>query len=320
MNEKITRQQLLAGSVACPLCASRDVSDFMRAPDRFHMRLESYYLMHCESCSCIWVNKPPLPTEMSQHYDKDYHRAITAAGEDDAGIRWKAQREHIAQYKSGGSLLDIGCSSGGFLSTMRDPSWKLYGIEMDFCTAERARKNTGAEIFIGDAMDAPFAAESFDVVTTFDVLEHVYRPLQFVTNINAWLKPGGIYYAILPNIDCWEARMLGSYWYGLELPRHLFHFSPRSLAKLMELSNFVKGDIRTTPTSYLEHSIHYVCCGIMQKLGGSPTPLANVQRRGFAFKAIRKVLRFSVEIPFAKVASAAGAGASMEAVFAKPLR
>jgi SAM-dependent methyltransferase len=320
LSEKAASEELLAGARICPLCGSRKVLDFMLAPDRFHMRTELYDLMRCSHCSCVWVANPPSPEEMSRHYDEDYHRAIAAAGEGSAAIRWKGQREAISKHKSGGSILDIGCSSGGFLSTMQGPSWKLHGIEMESSTAERARKNTGAEVFTGDALDAPFAPESFDVVTTFDVLEHVYQPRQFVTKINEWLKPGGIYYTMLPNIDSWEARMLGSYWYGLELPRHLFHFSPRSLSMLMKSSNFLDIGIFTARTSYLEYSAGYVCDGMMRKLGGAPIPLAKVQRRGFAFKAIRKALRLAAVIPFGKAASAAGAGASMEAIFAKPLR
>lgn len=320
VSEKAASQELLAGSGACPLCGSRKVSDFMRAPDRFHMRTELHALMRCSHCSCVWLANPPSPEEMPRHYDADYHRAIVAAGEASAGNRWKGEREVISKHKSGGSVLDIGCSSGGFLSTMKGPSWKLYGIEMESSTAERARKSTGAEVFTGDALDAPFAPESFDLVTTFDVLEHVYKPRQFVTKINEWLKPGGIYYAVLPNIDSWEARMLGSYWYGLELPRHLFHFSPRSLSMLMKSSNFEEVSIFTARTSYLEYSAGYVCGSMMQKLGGSPTPLAKVQRRSFAFKAIRKALRLAAVFPFAKAASAAGNGASMEAIFAKPMR
>lgn len=316
--EKATSHEPLGGSSVCPLCDSHQVSEFMLAPDRFHMRTELYTLMRCATCSCVWVANPPSPEEMANHYDEDYHRAIAAAGEGSAALRWKGQREAIAKHKSAGSILDIGCSSGGFLSTMKGPSWKLYGIEMESSTAERARKNTGAEVFTGDAMDAPFAPESFDVITTLDVLEHVYQPRQFARKINEWLKPGGIYYTMLPNIDSWEARMLGSHWYGLELPRHLFHFSPRSLAMLMKENNFLYVDIFTARTSYLEYSAGYLCGSIIQKFGGAPTPLAKVQRRSLAFRAVRKAFRMTAVIPFGKAASAAGAGASMEAVFRKP--
>jgi 2-polyprenyl-3-methyl-5-hydroxy-6-metoxy-1,4-benzoquinol methylase len=316
--ETTSGQVLLAGSAACPLCASGEVAQFLIAPDRFHLRPELYRLMRCSSCSCVWLASPPAPQEMWRHYDEDYHRAITIAGEGDAAIRWKGFRELIERHKPGGSILDIGCSSGGFLSTMKGSAWRLYGIEMESSTAERARKNTGAEVFTGDAMDAPFAPESFDVVTTFDVLEHVYQPREFLTKIKQWLKPGGIYYTMLPNIDSWEARMLGSYWYGLELPRHLFHFSPKSLAKLMNSLGFVEVCTRTSPTTYVEYSAGYLRRSLMQRLGGSPVPLAKAVRPGIPFRVFRKALRLSVLAPFGKIASVAGCGASMEAVFEKP--
>jgi 2-polyprenyl-3-methyl-5-hydroxy-6-metoxy-1,4-benzoquinol methylase len=319
MTETSNQGELQAGSTACPLCDSGKVSDFMLAPDRFHMRLDLYKLMRCLSCSCVWLANPPKPQEMSRHYDEDYHRAITAAGEGNAASRWKRFRELIERHRHGGAILDIGCSSGGFLSTMQGSTWQLYGIEMDASTAQRARKNTGAEVFTGDAMEAVFAPESFDVITTFDVLEHVYQPEQFLGKIKRWLKPGGIYYTMLPNIDSWEARMLGSYWYGLELPRHLFHFSPQSLRNLMKSLGFAEVEIKTPTTSYIEYSAGYISDSMRQKWGGHPTPLAKIETRSVPFRAFRKAMRLSVVAPFAKIASVVGSGPSMEAVFTKPL-
>src|SRR5262249_39698843 len=145
-------------------------------------------------------------------------------------------------------------------------------------TAERAHANTGAEVFVGDAIDAPFPAESFDVVTMFDVLEHVYQPRKFMMKVKEWLKPGGIYYARVPNIDSWEAHILGSYWYGLELPRHLFHFSPKTLSALMASLDFEELSVTTPPAAYLEYSSQYLGRSAMEKLGMTPKmPEANQQ-------------------------------------------
>ena len=135
---------------------------------------------------------------MGIHYSEDYHRAIMAGGEKSAPSRWQRQRDVIARHKKGGAILDIGCSSGAFLGTMKGGSWKLYGIDMEASTAEKARAATGAEVFVGDVLDAPFPAESFDVITGFDLLEHVYHPRQFLAKVLEWLKPGGIFYAGRP--------------------------------------------------------------------------------------------------------------------------
>jgi SAM-dependent methyltransferase len=301
----------------CPICGDGQPDDLLVAPDRFHLRKEMYRLVRCQSCSGVWQTSPPPPAEMGRHYTEEYHQAIVTAGEGSAASRWKDQVRTISRYKSGGALLDIGCSSGGFLSTMKAPAWYLYGIEMEESTAERARTSTGAEVFVGDAVEAPFLPESFDVITCFDVLEHVYSPRQFLAKALEWLKPGGIFYAMMPNIDSWEARLFGTYWFGLELPRHLSHFSPHSLRYLMTKLGFEEVSVKTPPVSYVERSMRYIGSSIVEKLGGTPTAQARPKPRGLPSRAIRKGLRMAVFLPVARLASLAGAGPSMEVVFRK---
>jgi 2-polyprenyl-3-methyl-5-hydroxy-6-metoxy-1,4-benzoquinol methylase len=304
--------------VTCPICGSGRLADLLIAPDRFHLRKEKYRLVRCQSCSGVWQDNPPSPAEMGQHYTEDYHNAIVAAGEGAASDRWKDQVKTISRYKSGGALLDMGCSSGGFLSTMKGTAWDLYGTEMEESTAERARTSTGAKVFVGDAVEAPFLPSSFDVITCFDVLEHVYSPRQFLAKSLEWLKPSGIFYAMMPNIASWEARLFGSYWFGLELPRHISHFSPRSLGCLMAEIGFEAVSVKTPPVSYVELSSGYVCSSVFEKLGGTPTPLAKPKSHGIPFRIVRKGLREIVFLPLAQVASWAGAGPSMEVVYRKP--
>jgi len=302
----------------CPVCDSKEVVDFLVAPDRFHLRNVVYRLVRCLSCTCVWLADPPKSQDMGLHYDEDYHKAIVKAGEGSAEIRWKNQRNIISRYKNGGRLLDIGCSSGGFLSTMKGTDWQLFGIEMEPSTAQRAKSASGAEVFVGDAVEALFPEGSFDVITSFDVLEHVYDPVQFLTKVLEWLKPGGIFYAILPNISSWEARIFGTYWYGLELPRHLFHFSPRSVRSLMNLLGLEEVYLATPPWSYAEYSLGYVLSNLQETLGLSTVSLAKRQSQGFIWKAMRKSWRLIFLAPWAHITSLADAGPSMHLVFRKP--
>lgn len=306
-------------SSKCPLCSGGQVVHFMTAPDRFHWRREEYDLMRCSSCSYVWLADPPKPEEMGIHYSEDYHRAIMAGGEKSAPSRWQRQRDVIARHKKGGAILDIGCSSGAFLGTMKGGDWKLYGIDMEASTAEKARAATGAEVFVGDVLDAPFPAESFDVITGFDLLEHVYHPRQFLARVLEWLKPGGIFYAGVPNIESWESRVLGTYWYGLELPRHISLFSPQSLRQVLTSLGFQEISLTTPRTSYLLHSVNYLCSGAMEKMGITPVPMSRQGPRGIPSRAIRKAFQLSVAAPLAEFASMAGAGPAIEAVFGKPV-
>jgi SAM-dependent methyltransferase len=302
-------------AATCPICGSTHISPLLTAPDRFHLRKEIYNLVGCSFCGGAWLADPPRPAEMGLHYTEDYHKAIVAAGEGSAANRWKDQVKLISLYKKGGTILDLGCSSGGFLSTMKGKDWQLYGIEMEESTAERARATTGAEVFVGDVVEAPFLSASFDVITCFDVLEHVYNPRQFLTKVREWLKPGGIFYAMMPNIDSWEARVFGTHWYGLELPRHLFHFSPKSLRYLMTEIGFSEVCVITPATSYVERSSRYVCSSVLEGIGLPTTPQATPEPVSLPWKVVRKGIRLAMIRPLAHLASLAGAGPSMEVVF-----
>lgn len=303
----------------CPLCGGSATGAFLKAPDRFHLRREIYELMRCGGCGCVWLADPPAPQEMALHYSDDYHRAIAKAGETAAGVRWRRHRELISEYKRGGAILDIGCSSGAFLGTIKGDGWKLYGIEMERTTADQARLATGAEVFVGDVMDAPFAPESFDAVTCFDVLEHVYEPRAFLSRVLQWLKPGGMFFVMVPNIDSWEARVFGSYWYGLELPRHTFHFSPRSLRHVMTTVGFSEVRLETPRITYVERSVAYLCSASFEKLGMEAAAQSRPKRATISVRIMRKALRLALAEPFAALESFAGAAGCIEGAFGKPL-
>lgn len=303
---------------SCPICGFRECGFRVEAPDRFHGRSDIYKLRRCPSCSIVWLQDPPEAGQMSYHYGAAYHAQITSSGEENLLRKWRAPRERVLAFASGGSLLDIGCSSGGFLQTFKGGPWRLFGIEVSPNEAKRAERNSGAAIFVGEILDAPYKAESFDVITGFHVLEHMDRPKEVVSKVWEWLKPGGVFYIHVPNIDSLESTIFGSYWYGLELPRHLFHYSPNSLRHLFGLYPFEELVLRTQPDCYVEKSIHYVLDNIAAKLGSARQPLAGDSRkRSLSHRILRKGYRVGVQMPFRKLAAAAGRGSAIEAAFRK---
>lgn len=303
----------------CPICGQNGAESWLEAPDRWHRRQQLHQLISCSSCSLVWVRNPPSPGEMNHHYGTDYHRLVNRAGES-SPIRWRKYAENLKQYKRAGALLDLGCSSGAFLASLKSQPWKLSGIEISSSSARKARATTGAEVFVGDILAAPFPPGSFDVVTCFDVLEHVHQPREVVEKVWEWLKPDGIFYVVLPNILSWEARIFRSYWFGLELPRHLFHFSPESLRRLLESVGF-RGEWLVTPRiCYADYSTRYVYDAILGKLGFSCSALANGTVPRLPWRVIRKCLRLSVLSLFSGAASRAGRGPSIESIFRKAPR
>jgi SAM-dependent methyltransferase len=253
---------------------------------------------------------------MGDHYGPAYHRMITRAGEGSAQ-RWAAHHDVVERLKTDGAILDIGCSSGSFLETFQGGAWKLSGVEISAPEAERARVRTQADVFVGDILDAPFQPRSFDVVTSFDVLEHLHRPREVMAKVFDWLKPNGLVYLGIPNVLSWEARLFRSYWYGLELPRHLYHFSPQSLKHLMASIGFSEEWVKTPPLTYSEYSARYVCDSVLQSLGFSRAPLAVPSSPGVPWRVVRKAWRLSGLYAWSHAAAYAGAGPAIEAVFRK---
>jgi SAM-dependent methyltransferase len=183
--------------------------------------------------------------------------------------------------------------------------------------ARQAEARTGARVFVGDILEAPFPAGSFDVITCFHVFEHLYQPKEVLTRVLEWLKPGGIFYTMMPSIDSAGARMLGSYWYALELPRHLYHFSPQSLRNLASSVGFEELSITTHRELFIESSVRYILDDILRKVGIRRTPLAQVKPASLPRKAVRKGFRLSILPLLNWLASFAGDGESIHAIFRK---
>jgi SAM-dependent methyltransferase len=253
---------------------------------------------------------------MGEHYGPDYDRSVAAAG--DSPERWKERVAEIAQHKAGGSLLDLGCSSGGFLRAMKSPSWKLYGIEMSPAVARRAESAAGAQVFVGDILAASYAQASFDVITCFHVFEHLYEPHAVLAKVAEWLKPGGIFYVMVPNIDSAGCRIFGAYWYALELPRHLYHFSPKSLSNLAALVGLERVSLTTYHEVFLENSVRYLLDSILRRAGIPRVPFAKARKPGFYFRLIRKAFRLTVLPLLNAMAHLAGDGESIHAVLRRP--
>lgn len=307
---KKRRSDLLCGG-----CGESQGVRFLSAPDRFYGRQHIYRLVRCPSCSLVWLTDPPSPKHMSEHYGPDYDRAVAAAG--DSPERWRGRVKRIAQYKSGGSLLDLGCSSGGFLQAMAGGTWKLHGIEMSQCVAERAEKVSGAQVFVGDIVNAPYGPESFDVITCFHVLEHLYQPLAVLKKVANWLKPGGIFFVMVPNIDSAGEHIFKTYWYALELPRHLHHFSPKSLNHVARLAGLQPVSLTTQREPFIEKSVRYCLDEIFRCAGRPRVPLAQREEPTLPLRIVRKAFRLTILPALNGMSALAGDGESIHAIFTK---
>ena len=301
----------------CPICGQVDAADWLQSRDRLHGRRREYELRRCRACNIVWLAQPPAPDEMQEHYTAAYHKLISGAGDDPS--RWNRRRADLLRFKQSGSLLDLGCSSGSFLASMRSHSWSLYGVEMSANEAATAEARTAGKIVVGTVLDAPFPAESFDAITCFDVLEHLYEPRRIMAKVSYWLKPGGVFYVQVPNIDSAEARVFGTYWHGLELPRHLFHYSPASLNFLAESAGLRPLLLETRRNPAVGVSLRYVWDDVFGAVGIRRTPVAYRADGGITWRAARKVVRMTILRGLLVMAPLVGGGEAIHAIFRKDI-
>ena len=139
--------------------------------------------------------------------------------------------------------MELGCSHGAFLQQLRDRGGECVGIEPAAEVASRAVER-GFDVRVGSlesvvATDPQtFAPSSFDAVFAWMVIEHLHDPVATLRLARELLKPGGTLSISVPNFGCWERRLFGHYWYALQLPTHLQHFTTASLGRLLAANGF----------------------------------------------------------------------------------
>jgi SAM-dependent methyltransferase len=143
----------------------------------------------------------------------------------------------IPSPRPGARLLDIGAAFGFAVAEARDAGWDATGLEISAAAARAGHAAVG-RVVVANAHRAPFAAESFDAVTLWDVLEHLSDPHAAVAEAARLLRPGGRLVLTTGDVGSLAARLSGARWHLYTIPEHLFFYSRRSLRLLLEAHGF----------------------------------------------------------------------------------
>jgi 2-polyprenyl-3-methyl-5-hydroxy-6-metoxy-1,4-benzoquinol methylase len=214
----------------------------LAAPDRFNLKSEiRYHIVACAQCEFVFLNPRPKSDASAEIYKAAaYQPFLSTQPQRSFGdriyrlarrVNVRSKRRKIEKLKARGKILDVGCGTGEFLFEMKRHGWETIGIETSARAAGFARKNYGLEIAAADLVEADFAAEQFDVITFWHVLEHVHDPLATLKIARQILSDDGVILIACPNIESVDARFYGSNWVALDAPRHLSHFTPAALAR-----------------------------------------------------------------------------------------
>ena len=141
-----------------------------------------------------------------------------------------------------GRVLDVGCGSGRYIYTLKQKGWDVKGIDIGY--TGYGRKVLGLDIRETDLANACFEPESFDAITFWWTFEHMRDPAAVLKEAHRLLKKGGVIIIGVHNIASLEARLFKRYWFHLFVPKHLYHFSPDSLTKMLKKGGFGTVKIR----------------------------------------------------------------------------
>ena len=258
-------------TTACLICQSNDHSLWQPCAPFCYVK--------CNQCGLIYLspreNKEIFENELKDRERPASHKRCPARVR--RGVKW--QLKFVKQYARGGKLLDVGCADGDFLKEASKHGFEVAGIEITKCFASQA-KEQGINIIGNDIFQADLARETFDIITMWDTIEHLYQPLETVQKLCVLLRKGGWLFIFTPNIEGVSALLFGKDWQNIHPEGHLLLFSPKTLGALVEKTGLTVKNSRTTNIIMRDASVQLSGPGIFSRNGylvnGKKTSLLKV--------------------------------------------
>ncbi len=231
--------------VPCPICGPgiREIPVWQK---------NRYRYVRCARCGLVYIN-PQLTDESvariysEQLYDQKSERLDLLLPRLDS---YKSRlRRRFERYRRTGHLLDVGCFKGFFLYSAARGGWTAVGTEVSRPAVQFARRELGLTVEQGDLLELErFRNGQFDVITLFDVIEHLSRPDRYVRRAHRLLRRGGLLYLETPNAMALPRYLLGKRWTVFH-SLHRYYFQPRTIEKLLRRAGFKR--IRITTVGFL---------------------------------------------------------------------
>ena len=213
----------------CPVC---------RGPARPLYKKGRFDVARCTQCRTLFIENPPPDT--SAIYDETYFFGGGGSGgygsydTEKEMMRGTFERclDLISRYQARGNLFDVGAATGYFLTLAKRRGFGVSGVDVSSTAAQEARRK-GIDVRVGTLETIDYPSASFEVVTLFDVLEHVPHPDSFIRHAADLLAPGGILMGSTPDSGSAYARIMGRRWHLLFPPEHLVLLNDYSLRLLL---------------------------------------------------------------------------------------
>ena len=225
---------------SCPICTTK--MKFKFATKDYLVTGESFDIVECEACSIRTTTPFPDKKIIGNYYSSDdyisHDDKVSGIFDSIYGLvrtyQLNKKKKLIGKYfnKSNGKILDIGCGAGDFLQYMKENHWNINGVD----TSNKARKiaNKKLNIKVMDPKDWINNKEKYDVITCWHSLEHVHEPWVYLDKIKKSLTLDGFLIVALPNYQSTDAKIYKEFWAAYDTPRHLYHFTIKSMNKTIK--------------------------------------------------------------------------------------
>lgn len=257
----------------CYLCGSTNVKVRRRKLRHDAKRI----VYECHRCDLVFLDEEKRDLQKyyaSQEYRKVYSPVIgkPARAKDIYDVYapvMKSRLERVKKYLGKNKrILEVGCSAGHFLKTIKPHVGEMVGLEFNLENATYVRKHLGIDVYTEPIEKTDLPKKHFDVIFCFHTLEHMKDPLQFLKSIKPYLKEGGMVYIEVPNLDEGTLSLYHNTAYEDFYYRevHLFYFTPKTLMQLFRKAGYT-GKVLPFQWYSFVNQMHWLLANAPQKSG-----------------------------------------------------
>jgi 2-polyprenyl-3-methyl-5-hydroxy-6-metoxy-1,4-benzoquinol methylase len=235
-------------SVRCPLCDAdryrvRYDSTLTEAidPQRHYTSTSREFgrfgrIVECRSCGIVYMNPRPDHLAVQDAYG-DVEDVRYVEEEEGRVATFSESLDHVRRFAPSGRLLDVGCHVGTFIELAEDAGFEVAGVEPSRWAAKRAESRVRGPVHVGVVEDAPLPEGAYDLVTMWDVIEHLPDPASTLRAVHSALRPGGVFAVTTMDVEALFPRVAGRFW-PWYMQMHLVYFSRRTLGELLRSCGF----------------------------------------------------------------------------------
>lgn len=219
----------------CPICNSSQFLSFLSCKD-YTVSRETFQIVECNSCHFKFTNPRPEEQNLGAYYKSETYISHSNTSKGFVNSAYQTVRKYtllkklqlISRYYKTGKILDIGCGTGEFLNICKNAKWEVLGIEPDADARKKSIEKYGLDVR-EELEIKSLKNEEFDVISMWHVLEHVPNLNDRIEDLKRLIKPNGMIIVAVPNLTSLDAKIYKEHWAAYDLPRHLYHFSPKDI-------------------------------------------------------------------------------------------